>query len=363
MAPEDVEVIHRDGAGCYGHNGADDVALDAALVARAVARPVLLQWTREQELAWSPYGSAMAIGIDAAVDADGTIVDWRHELWSHTHIKRPGWGEGINLLAAWHMDPPAPVPPAKDMPLPAGGGDRNAVPLYDFAHQQVVYHFVPDMPLRVSALRGLGAYANVFAIESMLDEIAAALEVDPVEYRLRHLKDERARAVIRAVAAAANWQPGTASDGIVGRGIAFGRYKNLSAYCAVVAEVEAAEKLRVRRCWAAVDAGQVVNPDGLVNQVEGGIVQAVSWTLKEAVPWTPEGTAARSWDDYPILRFDEVPRIEVVVLNRPDLPGLGSGECAAGPTAGAIANALHHALGVRARHLPLTPERIAAQMA
>lgn len=358
----DVDVIHHDGAGCYGHNGADDAAFDAALVARACGRPVLLQWTREDELAWSPFGSAMAVKIAAEVDAGGNVVGWRHELWSHTHIKRPGRGEGINLLAAWHMDPPVPEPPAQDMPLPAGGGDRNAVPLYDFPNQEIVYHFLPQMPLRVSALRALGAYANVFAIESMMDEIAAALGIDPVEYRLRHLKDERAKAVVRAAAAAANWKPGARGDGVNGRGIAFARYKNLSAYCAVAVEVELGEKLRIRRAVAAVDAGQVVNPDGLRNQIEGGIVQAASWTLKEQVRWSREGITSRTWEDYPILKFDETPEIEVVLIDPPDEPSLGAGECAAGPTAGAIANALHHALGVRARHLPLTPERIAAAM-
>jgi CO/xanthine dehydrogenase Mo-binding subunit len=361
MAESDVQVTHRDGAGCYGHNGADDAALDAALVARACGRPVLLQWTREQELAWSPYGSAMAMKLSAGVDESGRVIDWRHELWSHTHVNRPGWGGGINLLAAREIDPAAHVPPAKDMPLPAGGGDRNAVPLYDFARQEVVYHFIPEMPLRVSALRSLGAHANVFAIESMLDEIAAGLGADPVQFRLRHLADPRARAVIEAAAKAAAWTAG-ASDGVRGRGIAFARYKNLSAYCAIVAEIEVAEKIRLVRMVAAVDAGGVVNPDGLVNQIEGGILQAASWTLKEAVRWDQEAVRTRSWEDYPILRFDEVPRIEVVVLDRPGEPGLGAGECAAGPTAAAIANALEHALGVRARHLPLTPERLAREI-
>jgi len=362
MPESEVDVIHRDGAGCYGHNGADDVAFDAALVARACGRPVMLQWTREDELAWSPFGSAMAMKIAAEVDAGGSIVGWKHELWSHTHIKRPGRGEGINLLAAWHMDPPLPVPSAKDMPLPAGGGDRNAVPIYDFPRQEVVYHFLPEMPLRVSALRTLGAYANVFAIESMMDEIATALGIDPVAYRLRHLADERAKAVVRAAAQAAGWNPGARGDGASGRGIAFARYKNLSAYCAVVVELELAEKVRVKRAVAAVDAGQIVNPDGLRNQIEGGIVQAASWTLKERVRWTRDGIASRTWEEYPILKLDEAPEIEVVLIDRPDEASLGTGECAAGPTAGAIANALHHGLGVRARHLPLTPERIAAAM-
>jgi nicotinate dehydrogenase subunit B len=360
LAADAVEVMHRDGAGCYGHNGADDAAFDAALVAHRLGRPVRVQWTREDELAWAPFGSAMAVKISAAVGANGTVLDWRHEIWSHSHVQRPGRGEGINLLGAWHMDPPQPVPPGKDMPLPAGGGDRNAVPLYAFPNQEVVYHFLPQMPLRVSALRTLGAFANVFAIESMLDEIAAALGADPLEYRLRHLADERARAVLAAAAKAAGWQPGAIGDGARGRGIAFARYKNASAYCAVVAEVEVAEKLRLRRAVAAVDAGQVVNPDGLRNQIEGGIVQAASWTLKEEVRWTRDGIATRTWEDYPILGFDEAPAIEVVLIDRPELAALGVGECAAGPAAGAIANALAHALGVRARRLPLTPERIAA---
>jgi CO/xanthine dehydrogenase Mo-binding subunit len=366
MPASEVDVVHRDGAGCYGHNGADDVALDAALVARACRRPVRLQWSREDELAWSPFGSAMAVHIGAGVDAGGRIVDWKHEVWSHTHIKRPGWGEGVNLLAAWMIDPPLPVPPAKDMPLPAGGADRNAVPLYGFGHDEVVYHFIEQMPLRVSALRTLGAHANVFAIESMLDEIARALGADPLEYRLRHLNDPRARAVIEAAASASGWgRPiggGDAGASARGRGIGFARYKNASAYCAVVAEVEVAEAVRLRRVFAAVDAGQVINPDGLVNQIEGGIVQAASWTLKEAVRWDRDGVRSRSWEDYPILRFGEAPDIEVVLLGDPEQPPLGTGECAAGPASAAIANALHDALGVRARHLPLTPERIAEAM-
>jgi nicotinate dehydrogenase subunit B len=362
MAESEVEVVHRDGAGCYGHNGADDVALDAALLARACGRPVLLQWTREDELAWSPCGSAMVVNLRAGLDAGQRIVEWQHEIWSHTHIKRPGWSEGVNLLAAWHMDPPLPIPPAKDMPLPAGGADRNAVPLYDFPGHEVAYNFIADMPLRVSALRALGAYANIFAIECFLDELAAEAGIDPVAFRLRHLGDQRARAVIEAVAAAAGWKSGAAGDGARGMGIGFARYKNLSAYCAVVAEIEVAEKIRVTRAVAAVDAGQIVNPDGLKNQIEGGIVQAISWTLKEALQWDRERITTRSWEDYPILKFDEVPQIEVVLIDHPEQPGLGSGECAAGPTAAAIGNALWNALGVRARDLPFTPERVARAM-
>ena len=360
MPAADVDVIHADGAGCYGHNGADDAALDAALLARDCGRPVLLQWTRDDEFAWSPFGSAMVVRMTAGLDAGGTVVDWQHEIWSHTHVKRPGWADGINLLAAWHIEPPHPVPPARDNALPAGGGDRNAVPLYDFARQQVLYNFIEEMPLRVSALRTLGAYGNVFAIESFIDELAAAAGADPVEFRLRHLRDERAREVIAAAARLAGWQAGEGSDGTRGRGIGFARYKNMSAYLAVVAEIDVREKIRVSRVFAAVDCGLVVNPDGVRNQIEGGIIQAISWTLSEAVTWDSERVTSRSWDSYPILRFDGgVPAIQIVLLDRPDSPSLGVGECAAGPTGAALANALQHALGVRVRDLPLTAERIA----
>jgi nicotinate dehydrogenase subunit B len=362
-AAADVEVIHKDGAGCYGHNGADDVALDAALLARACGRPVLVQWTREDELAWSPYGSAMVVRVAASLDATDRIVDWKHEIWSHTHIRRPGWGEGINLLAAWHMDPPFPPPPAKDVPQPTGGADRNAIPLYDFAAQEIGYNFIADMPLRVSALRSLGAFANIFAIESFVDELAAATNTDATEFRLRHLRDPRAREVIETVARAARWTTaGEKGDGTRGRGLGFARYKNRSAYCAVIAEVEVGEALRVTRVIAAVDAGQVINPDGLTNQIEGGIVQAISWTLKEQVLWDRDRVLSRSWESYPILRFDEVPDVEVLILSRPEESALGVGECAAGPTAAAVANALFNAMGVRARDLPLTPDRIARAM-
>jgi nicotinate dehydrogenase subunit B len=361
MKDEDVTVVHRDGAGCYGHNGADDAALDAALLARACGQPVLLQWTREDELAWSPFGSAMVVKLAGGLDDTGTIVEWKHELWSHSHVRRPGAGDGVNLLAAWHLDPPFAASTPRDAPWPPGAGDRNSPPIYDIPHE-IVYHFVPEMPLRVSALRTLGAFANVFAIESFMDELAGAAGADPIAFRLKHLADPRAREVIEAAARAAGWQAGAAGNGTRGRGIGFARYKNASAYCAVIAEVEVAEQIRLRRAVAAVDAGHTINPDGLKNQIEGGIVQAASWTLKEAVRWDATRVLTRSWEDYPILKFDEVPEIEVVIVDRPGEPGLGAGECSAGPTAAAIANALAHALGVRARDLPLTPERVAQAM-
>jgi CO/xanthine dehydrogenase Mo-binding subunit len=349
MKEEDIVVTHVEGAGCYGHNGADDVALDAALLARAAnGRPVRLQWMREDEFAWEPYGAAMAFELEAALDASGSIVSWRHELWSNGHTHRPGRARLPTLTAAAHLERPFEISPAVNPALPAGGADRNCIPLYEFPDLLVVNHYVKEMPLRSSSLRSLGGYGNVFAIESFMDECAAG--GDPIEFRLKHLKDPRARAVIERLREEWNgWKRGENR----GHGIGFAKYKNLGAYCAVLAEVEATHELRVTRLVAAVDVGLAVNPDGVANQIEGGCIQATSWTLKEA--WRP-GVVA--WEDYPILKFSEVPPVTVLLLKSNE-PSVGAGECAMGPTAAAIANALHDALGVRVRDLPLTPERIA----
>ena len=358
----EITVHHAEGAGCYGHNGADDAALDAALAARAVpGRPVRLQWMREDEFQWEPYGPAMSVELTASLDAEGRIVDWTHELWSNTQSTRPGrQPEGTWLLAGWHLADPLPKPPPRMLPIASGGGsDRNAIPLYDFPNQKVLHHFITEMPVRVSALRSLGAFANVYAIETFMDELAEAAGVDPVEFRLRHLKDARARAVIEAAADRAGWKGRAAGDGTTGMGIGFAQYKNKQSYCAVVAEVSLEEDLRVTRCVAAVESGLAINPDGIVNQTEGGVIQAVSWTLREAVPFDERGIGCMTWDDYPILRFDEVPEVEVVLIDRPDQKSLGAGEAAQGPTGAAIGNALAQAIGVRVRDLPLTKDRIA----
>jgi nicotinate dehydrogenase subunit B len=356
MREEDIVVAHVEGAGCYGHNGADDAALDAALLARAAAshflagRPVRLQWMRDDEFVWEPYGAAMAFELEAALDSSGNIVSWRHELWSNGHTHRPGRAKLPTLSAAAQLAQPFELSPAVNPALPAGGADRNCIPLYDFPDQLVVNHYVKEMPLRSSSLRSLGGYGNVFAIESFMDECAAAVGADPISFRLKHLQDPRARAVIEKLLP--EWNSWKRPEGR-GHGIAFAKYKNLGAYCAILAEVEVTREVRVTRLVAAVDVGLPVNPDGVVNQVEGGCIQAASWTLKEA--WRP---GAVSWEEYPILKFSEVPRVEVLLLKN-DFPSLGAGECAMGPTAAAVANALHDALGVRVRDLPLTPERIA----
>jgi nicotinate dehydrogenase subunit B len=367
LAPADIVVVHREGAGCYGQNGADDVALDAALVARATrGRPVKLQWMREDEFAWEPYGSAMAINLTAALDASGNVVDWQHALWSHTHSMRPGDPDGCNLLASWHLEKPLAPSPGRNIPQPSGGSDRNAVPLYTFAQRRTVNHLLPAMPVRVSALRTLGAYANVFAVESFMDELAAAAGADPVEFRLRQLADPRAKAVIEAVAERANWKAGEKGDGRRGRGIAFAKYKNLAVYCAVVAEVEVDRStgvLGVQKIWAAADAGMIVNPSGVELQIEGGCIQSTSWTLREAVAFDATRILTRSWTDYPILRFADVPAVDVRLIDRPDEAPLGVGEGSQGPTAAAIGNAFAHATGRRIRDLPLLPERVKAALA
>ena len=360
MREDAIEVRHAEGAGCYGHNGADDAALDAALLARAArGRPVQVQWMRDDEFAWAPCGPAMALSLRAALDTRGDIVDWEHELWSNGHSSRPGRADDPALLAAWHVARPHERPSAINMPLPAGAADRNAIPMYDFPNQRVVNHYVREMPVRTSALRSLGAYANVFAIESFMDELAQAAGIDPITFRLRHLKDPRGRAVIEAAARRADWGRWKPSEGR-GHGIGFARYKNLGAYCAAVAEVEVGHDVRVDRLILAVDVGLAINPDGVINQIEGGAIQSTSWTLKEQVKLGARGIASLGWEDYPILKFSEAPAVEVELANHPELPAVGAGEAAQGPTAGAIANAVAHALGVRVRDLPLTHERIAA---
>jgi nicotinate dehydrogenase subunit B len=360
LDPGRFTLRHMEGAGCYGHNSADDVALDAVLLARAVpGRPVQVVWSREDEFAWEPFGPAMVAEVAVGVDAVGDLVSWEQHAWSNGHDSRPGFFGHPGLLGAWHAADAA-TPAASDPPPAIGGGtSRNAVPPYGVAGLDVQAHRLLVAPLRTSALRGLGATVNVFAIESAMDELAERAGADPLEYRLRHLTDERARGVLRAAAEQSGWSGRPAVDA-VGWGLAYARYKDVCGYCAVVARVEAVSEVRVTDLWVAVDAGQVINPDGLVNQVEGGAIQAASWTLLEEVAFDARTVTSRDWESYPILRFRDVPRVHVTLLPRPDDPPLGVGEVTGGPVAAALANALADAIGVRVRRLPLTPERIAA---
>jgi nicotinate dehydrogenase subunit B len=363
---EKVDVIHVAGSGCYGHNGADDAALDAALLARALnGRPVKLQWMRDDEFGWSPASPAMAMHMRAGLSREGKIVDWEYELWSNSHATRPGQSGGVNLLASWYMEKSFHVTPPLEIPQPYGNGDRNSVPVYDLPRRRILNHLLTEMPLRTSSLRTLGGHGNIFAIECFMDELAAAAGRDPVEFRLAHLSDPRGRAVIEAAAERANWQPNSRSDGQRGRGFAYTRYKNISTYAAVVIDIEldrSSGSVRILDATSAVDVGQIINPDGVISQSEGGIVQGLSWALKEQLTFDNRAITSLDWSGYPIMTFDEIPPIEVVLLDQPNQPSLGAGEGTVGPASAALANAVAHALGKRVRDLPLTPQRILQQV-
>lgn len=362
---ETVRVIHAPGAGCYGHNGADDAAFDAALVACAIpGAPILMKYTRADEHGWEPYGSAMVADLRGSVDADGRIVAWSHENFSDTHVTRPqpgpGGRGGPRLISARLRENPLTPPPVVPAMGTHMGIHRNQDPLYDLpADKRFVKHLVRDLPLRTSSLRGLGAFLNVLAIESFMDELAEAAGVDPVAFRLRHMSDARGRIVIEAAAEKMNsWDK---TDGR-GRGLAFAQYKNEMAYAAIAIElsVDDAAVVHLHRAAIAADAGDIIDPQGVVSQLEGGLLQAASLTLHEKVQYDAYGITSRDWETYPILGFDNVPAIETILLERPGDPFLGVGEAATGPTAGAIANAIYDAVGIRLRRVPFDVEAIRA---
>ncbi|MBV9376100.1 MAG: xanthine dehydrogenase family protein molybdopterin-binding subunit, partial [Alphaproteobacteria bacterium] len=324
-------------------------------------KPVKVRWRREVEFGFEPVSPAMLVTAHAALDNAGRPEDWTTEIWSGRHSSRPGGGG--NLLAAEALPDPPPPPPTSESSYPPGAGTRNGEPLYDFPAKRIVHHLIAETPVRTSSLRGLGATLNVFAIESSMDELAERAGIDPVAYRLSVLSDTRGRAVVEHAARLADWKPGLPSGTGRGRGIGFARYKNLAAYAAVVVEVEVDESVRLLRVWCAADAGLVINPDGAVNQLEGGIIQAASWALKEGVRLDTAGISSRDWETYPVLRFTEIPEVQVELVNpAADLPPLGVGEASGGPTVAAIGNAVAHALGVRLRDLPLTRERVMAAL-
>ncbi len=359
-----VRVIHMEGSGCYGHNGADDAAADAALIATKIpGRPVRVQWMREQEHTWEPFGPGMVTKIKASVGADGMIDNWTYDLWSNSHGTRPG--DAGSLLAGRHKSNPTPLKLPKININPNGNGDRNAIPLYAIPNQKILWHYVNQMPIRVSALRGLGAQPNVFSIESTMDELAMAAKTDPVEFRLKHMKDKRGYDVIKLAAEKFGWGKGTLPRDH-GVGFGFARYKNHAAYLAIALELKVEPdtgRVRVIRCVSAIDSGQAVNPDGIRNQTEGGILQSLSWTLYEAVQFDKTRITSADWSSYPILRFASVPdTVEVHIIDRPGTPFLGTGEAAQGPTSAAIANAIRNATGKRITDLPLSRERVKAAL-
>ena len=356
LEPATVVVEHVENAGCYGHNAADDAAFDAVLLARAVpGRPVLLRWTRPDELTWGPLAPAMTATLRAGLSG-GRITGWSHDVWSTGHSARPGYAGHPGLLAGADLATPVPLPPPTDPPLAAGGGTtRNAVPAYDVGPRRVVGHRKTDSPLRTSAMRALGAHLNVFAIESFMDELAEVAGADPVAFRLDHLADPRARHVVAEAARLAGWDEDLPED--TGRGLAYARYKDRGAHCAIVADVEVTDAVVVRRLVVVADVGRVVNPDGARNQLEGGATQATSWTLKERMAFDSRRLLGTDWEAYPVLRFSETPEVTVHLVDS-DAPSTGAGEAAQGPTSAAIANAVHRALGVRVRDLPLDPASI-----
>jgi len=365
MPFDKVHTVHVEGSGCYGQNGADDVAADAALIARAVpGRPIRLQWMREQEQGWEPLGPGMVTEVAASLDSQNRIVSWRYEVWSNPHNNRPVGAGGV--VAGQEVSPAFPVPEGKPIPMPEGDGSRNSNPLYSLGNMQVTYHFVKDMPARVSALRSLGAHLNVFSIECMFDELARLAKTDPLALRLAHMQDARARDVMTAAARRFGWASRPRGNGVIGCGMGFARYKNLGAYCTVMMEIEVQRdtgRIIVRRVVCAVDCGQQVNPDGIRNQIEGAVIQSLSWTTAEEAGFDDGLRTGFDWSAYPIHRFSDVPRaIDVEIVDRPGQPFLGVAEAGQGPAAAALANALADATGARLRDMPLNPRRVLAAL-
>ena len=353
LAPDDIHVKHREGAGCYGHNGADDVALDASIVALAMPEvPVLMQWTREQEHRFEPFSPTMIVDLCAQLDEHAQIVDWHHQVTSFSHAGRPNsQAHSSGLLAASALASPLPVTPRRPNRSTESGAHRNAEPIYGFETKRITKKFSGLGPMRSSSLRSLGGLANVFAIESFMDELAVAAKVDAFEFRFRHLTDERARAVLQLLRDELNEvAPGH------GRGVSIARYKNRQAYAAVAVDVSVADsgEISLENVLVAADAGRVIDPDGARNQLEGAFIQAASWTLLEAVAYDESGVTSTDWETYPILRFDQVPSIRTVLVARQSSEPMGVGEAMTIPTPAAIANAVFDAAGVRMRHLPFT---------
>jgi nicotinate dehydrogenase subunit B len=354
LEADKVHITGVPGSGCYGHNGADDAATDAALVAMTMpGTPVRLQWMREDEHAWEPYGSAMCMDVEARLDEAGKISHWRYAVWSDSHSSRPGGNPG-NLLASWYLPKPF-VQPAMGY---FGGGFRNSEPYYTIPNQRIDAHAFVG-PLRVSSLRSLGAYANIFAVETFMDELAEKAQKDAIDFRLAHSTDDRAIAVMQRLQEMIKDEKTGNSEGI---GIAFARYKNVASYCAVAAQVTVDKNsgdVKVKKMWAVLDAGEVINLDGIINQTEGCLIQAASWTLREEVQFDKQQVTNRDWVSYPILRYSEVPTVQVVVINHPELGPLGAGEAGMVPTAAAIVNAIYRASGKRIRRLPVNTKELA----
>jgi nicotinate dehydrogenase subunit B len=359
LSVENVHLIHVEGAGSYGQNGSDDAAADAVILAQATGRPVRVQWTRKDEFVWEPKSPAMVMEVRGGLDSQGNVVAWDYHVWSPSHVARARFA---GQLVTTQLLSGQPAPQARF----SFGAERNAPTNYAFPAQRVTVHYVPDSYLRASSFRSLGGSENTFANESFIDELAAAAKSDPVEYRLRYLTEPRERAVLNAAAEKAGWVPRTRHQSKVrdlaeGRGVSFARYENDQAIVACIAEVQVNCKtgvVRVRRIVVAHDCGLIINPDGVRNQIEGNVIQSLSRALKEEVQFDEFRITSVDWQSYPILKFSEVPEVEILLINRPDQPAVGAGEPSTITTAAAVANAVFDAAGVRLRQIPFTPEQV-----
>jgi len=388
LKPENVHVIFRRGSGCYGLNGADTVTYDAAILSQAVGKPVRVQLSRKDEMAWENYGNAYAIEERAGLDAQGNIIAWDHESWSPTRGNRPGPGTPGNVvtgfLAGFSPQPFTPRSPASSPT--AYNNNANAVPSYVAGNvggrdqgtgtvksERVLTHTI-ESPFWTGPLRSPNRLQNTFAHECFLDELAAHSKADPVEYRLRHLRDPRLIAVVNEVAKAANWEvrpspkPAARKTGVVtGRGMASVLYEGDNGYSALVAEVEVNQdtgSVVVKRFVVCNDVGPVSNPDGLRNQIEGGALQGLSRALMEEVTWDDQKVTSFDWRTYHTLPLGfDVPKVEAVLLNRPDQEATGAGETSITVVAAALGNAIFDATGARIRQIPFTPERVKAALA
>ena len=353
MDKEKIHVIAVPGAGCFGHSTADDAAADAAILAlNYPSKHIRVQWSREDEHAWDPFGSAMIMELEASLGEDGKIKAWKSDVWTDSHSMRPN-NDPATLLDTRYLEDPIELESRGYL----AGGHRNADPYYSIPNMQVNAHFF-DGPLRVSSLRSLGSYTTIFSIESFMDALAEKAGKDPLEFRLAHLEDERAIAVVTKIREMCSSEILNEGEGI---GFAFSRYKNTAAYSTVAAKVwvdKSTGIVQIKKMWAAVDVGEIINLDGITNQIEGGMIQAASWTLKEQVTFNEKGITSTDWASYPIFRFNEIPEVEVAMINRLDKPAEGGGEVSMPPTGAAIANAVYNASGKRIYDLPITAEKI-----